>query len=123
MKLDEMMDKITDASCYLIQLNTLINEKWYDKQDQFIKCLESIKYDLRIIEVIIKEEQTKDDMINILRKVCKTFNGCENCPLDKFVKLKCSVSDYCTLSKLKYNEIAEMYNSVEEWAKNFILDD
>lgn len=121
MNLDEMMDKIKDASCYLVQLNTLINEKWYDKQDQFIKCIESVKYDLRIIETIVKQEETRNDMIKILRNVCKVFSGCENCPLNKFRKLKCPVNDYTTLTRLNYKEVTEMYNSIEDWIKNFIL--
>ena len=117
-----MLDKISDASSYLIQLDTLINEKWYDKQEQFIKCLESIKYDLLTIETLIKQEKTKEDMHKKLQNLCRIFSGCENCPLRKFTKLKCAVSDPSRFNKLKFEEVTEMYNSVEEWVKNFILD-
>lgn len=123
MDLDEMLYKISNVSCYLVQLNTLINEKWYDKQEEFIKCLESIKYDLRIIETMINQEKTKEEMRQKLLNLCKIFNGCEKCPIFKFKKLQCPISNYALLSTLKYKEVAEMYNSVEEWVKNFTLND
>lgn len=125
MDTDYMLDKIREASSYLIQLNTLINEKWYDKQEQFIKCTESIKYDLLTIESLIKKEITKDEMCKKLRNLCDIFSSCEKCPLYhiKVEKLKCHVSDCDELSKLKFKEITELYNVVEEWIKNFILDD
>ena len=75
------------------------------------------------IETLIKQEKTKDQMIKKLRNLCNVFNDCTFCPLEKLRKLKCSVSDYATLSKLKFEEVTEMYNLVEEWVKNFTLDD
>lgn len=120
-----LLDKISDASCYLVHLNALINEKWYDNQEQFIKCLESIKYDLLTIESMVKQEITKDEMCKKLRNLCDIFSACENCPLYqiKIKKLKCDVSEWDKLSKLKFEEVTELYNSVEEWVKNFTLDD
>lgn len=123
MNIDYILNKISEASGYLIHLNTLINEKCYDNQEQFIESIEGIKYDLLTIESLIKQEKTKDQMIKKLRNLCNIFNDCQSCPLHKLRKLKCSVSDYATLSKLKFEEVTEMYNCVEEWVKNFTLDD
>lgn len=125
MDLNYMQNKISEAFSYLIQLNTLINEKWYDKQEQFIKCLESIKYDLLTVESMIKQERLKDEMCKKLKNLCVIFSACENCPLYqiKVKKIKCDVSDCDKLSKLKFEEVTELYNSVEEWVKKFIVDD
>lgn len=125
MDLNYILDKISEASRCLVNLNTLINEKWYDKQEQFIANLEGIKYDLITIQSVIKQEVTKDEMRKKLRNLCDIFSACENCPLYhiKVEKLKCDVSDCDKLSKLKFEEVTQLYSVVEEWVKNFILED
>ena len=123
MNLDYMLNKISEASSYLTSLNTLINKKLYDDQEEFIKCLKGVQYDILTIESLIKQENIKNNMIIKLRNVCNLFNECGNCPLNKSKNSQCPVCDYMKLSKLKFEEIHEMYNCVEEWVKNFILDD
>lgn len=125
MNLHYLLEKISEASSYLVNLNTLINEKCYDKQEQFIENLEGIKYDLLTIRSFIRQEVTKDEMCKKLRNLCDIFSCCENCPLYhiKFEKLKCAVSDCDKLSKLKFEEVTELYNVVEDWVKNFILNE
>ena len=118
-----MLDKIAEASSYVINLNTLINEKWYDKQEQFIKNLEGIKYDLLTLQSCIKQEKTKDEMIKKLRNLCKIFNECSYCPIHNFTTSKCPVCDHSALSKLKFQEVAELYDKLNEWVKELTINE
>lgn len=125
MDIQENIYRVAKILYHAQRLTTLVNKKWYDEQKEMLEQLDSITIQASTLKNFMEQDITKDNMCKKLRNLCDIFSACENCPLYrlKVEKLKCAVSDCDKLSKLKFEEVTELYNAVEEWVKNFILED